>query len=158
MDGYDVEFWTLGYTEAVSTPTQLHCMGQDWTWGHDLEMFSHNADKITLILHFIWRHHAQIVPSLWSKSNVGGVKGAVVPCLARARLVAVGGWDDRRMETESQRKEEAPPLHLSILLPWACDLVLQKFPSEGSQSRRRPLLGPSPGWKCLLPLSHLRHY
>ena len=27
-----------------------------------------------------------------------------------------------------------------------------------SQSRRRPLLGPSPGWKRLLVLSHLRHY
>ena len=26
------------------------------------------------------------------------------------------------------------------------------------QSRRRPLLGPSPGWKRLLALSHLRHY
>ena len=29
---------------------------------------------------------------------------------------------------------------------------------EVVQSRRRPLLGPSPGWKHLLPLSHLRHY
>ena len=29
---------------------------------------------------------------------------------------------------------------------------------ESVQSRRRPLLGPSPGWKRLLPLSHLRHY
>ena len=37
-------------------------------------------------------------------------------------------------------------------------LVLEKVPSEGSQARRRPLLGPSPGWKRLLPLSHLRHY
>ena len=27
-----------------------------------------------------------------------------------------------------------------------------------SQSRRRPLLEPSPGWKRLLALSHLRHY
>ena len=27
-----------------------------------------------------------------------------------------------------------------------------------SQSQRRPLLGPSPGWKHLLALSHLRHY
>ena len=27
-----------------------------------------------------------------------------------------------------------------------------------SQSRRRPLLGLSPGRKCLLALSHLRHY
>ena len=26
-----------------------------------------------------------------------------------------------------------------------------------SQSRRRPLLGPSPGWKCLLALLHLRY-
>ena len=41
-----------------------------------------------------------------------------------------------------------------------CDstILLQKVPSEGSKSRRRPLLGPSPGWKRLLPLSHLRHY
>ena len=29
---------------------------------------------------------------------------------------------------------------------------------EVVQTRRRPLLGPSPGWKRLLPLSHLRHY
>ena len=29
---------------------------------------------------------------------------------------------------------------------------------EVAQSRRRPLLGPSPGWKRLLALSHLRHY
>ena len=29
---------------------------------------------------------------------------------------------------------------------------------EVVQSRRRPLPGPSPGWKRLLPLSHLRHY
>ena len=27
-----------------------------------------------------------------------------------------------------------------------------------SQSRRRPLIGPSPGWKRLLALSQLRHY
>ena len=27
-----------------------------------------------------------------------------------------------------------------------------------SQLRRRPLLWPSPGWKCQLALSHLRHY
>ena len=33
-------------------------------------------------------------------------------------------------------------------------IELQRF----SQSRRRPLLGSSPGWKCPLALSHLRHY
>ena len=31
-------------------------------------------------------------------------------------------------------------------------------PQPVVQSRRRPLLGPSPGWKRLLALSHLRHY
>ena len=31
-------------------------------------------------------------------------------------------------------------------------------PQPVVQSRRRPLLGPSPGRKRLLPLSHLRHY
>ena len=33
---------------------------------------------------------------------------------------------------------------------------LKRRSSEGSYPRRRPLLGPSPGWKQLLPLSHLR--
>ena len=40
-------------------------------------------------------------------------------------------------------------------------LVLCSAPSVPQpvvQSRRRPLLGPSLGWKRLLPLSHLRHY
>ena len=41
---------------------------------------------------------------------------------------------------------------------WGYFLVLQKGPSEGSKLRRWPLLGPSPGWKRLLALSHLRIY
>ena len=36
-------------------------------------------------------------------------------------------------------------------------LVLWNDPSV-SQWQRRPQLGPSPGWKCLLALSHLWHY
>ena len=35
--------------------------------------------------------------------------------------------------------------------------VKRRF-AKFSQSQRRPLLGPSPGWKHLLALSHLRHY
>ena len=62
------------------------------------------------------------------------------------------------------------PLHLrpmcgaSVPLLSGSVLVLQKVPSEGSYSQRRPLLGPSPGWKRLLPLAAftfktlLRHY
>ena len=37
-------------------------------------------------------------------------------------------------------------------------LCCKRLIGEIAQSRRRPLLGPSPGWKRLLPLSHLRHY
>ena len=36
--------------------------------------------------------------------------------------------------------------------------AVNRLIGEVVQSRRRPLLGPSPGWKRLLPLSHLRHY
>ena len=41
-----------------------------------------------------------------------------------------------------------------------CSAMLHRFHNQFSQSRRRPLLGPSLGWKCLLALvlSHLRHY
>ena len=42
-----------------------------------------------------------------------------------------------------------------------CWLVLCSAPSVPQpvvQLRRRPLLGPSPGWKRLLALTHLRHY
>ena len=48
---------------------------------------------------------------------------------------------------------------------WACHVMARvessaanRLISEVVQSRRRPLLGPSPGWKRLLALSHLRHY
>ena len=37
-------------------------------------------------------------------------------------------------------------------------LCAPSVPQPVSQSRWRPLLGPSPGWKRLLALSHLRHY
>ena len=41
---------------------------------------------------------------------------------------------------------------------WIKISAANRFIGEVVQSRRRPLLGPSPGWKRLLPLSHLRHY
>ena len=43
---------------------------------------------------------------------------------------------------------------------WPLELetkVIRRF-SKISQSRRNPRLGPTPGWVCLLALSHLRHY
>ena len=60
------------------------------------------------------------------------------------------------LETEMMNYVLTETKHQSGCRVW--HLVLEKVPSEGSQARRRPLLGPSPGWKRLLPLSHLRHY
>ena len=61
------------------------------------------------------------------------------------------------------RIKVTPPPHLSP--DWRMEFqtkAKRKF-AKISQLRRRPLLGPSPSWKCLLVLSHLhktllRHY
>ena len=44
----------------------------------------------------------------------------------------------------------APPIELETKVIWRVLKI--------SQSRRRPLLGPTPGWKRWLLLSHIRHY
>ena len=41
---------------------------------------------------------------------------------------------------------------------WDQDRAANQLSAKFSQSHIRPILGPSPGWKCLLALSHLRHY
>ena len=43
-------------------------------------------------------------------------------------------------------------------VPGVQNSAANRLIGEVVQSRRRPLLGPSPGWKRLLALSHLRHY
>ena len=48
--------------------------------------------------------------------------------------------------------EGTPPEWVAVLQ------TIHRFHNWFSQSRRRPLLGPFPGWKCLLVISHLRHY
>ena len=48
--------------------------------------------------------------------------------------------------------------HDSKILTSKCCVVLYQFHNRFSQSRRRPLLGPSPDWERLLAFSHLRHY
>ena len=48
----------------------------------------------------------------------------------------------------------SPVTHMPHILTSAANRLI----GEVVQSRRRPLLGPSPGWKRLLALSHLRHY
>ena len=52
----------------------------------------------------------------------------------------------------------APPSCPAFIVPVLVPQIDPSVPQPAVQSRRRPLLGPSPGWKRLLPLSHLRHY
>ena len=54
----------------------------------------------------------------------------------------------------------------NILFVWPINIIefseccktIHRFHNWFSKPRRRPLLGHSPGWKCLLALLHLRHY
>ena len=76
------------------------------------------------------------------------------------QFVCVPGWSNGRHQTDN-----GPTYHrLNQGLSRGGGggevdgVMLHKGPSEGSLSQRRPLLGPSLGWKRLLPLSHLRHY
>ena len=59
----------------------------------------------------------------------------------------------RALAGRYEQDYKSPDNRLSTFLCAANWLI-----GEVVQSRRRPLLvGPSPGWKCLLDLSHLRH-
>ena len=73
----------------------------------------------------------------------------MVPCDAEYRLKA-----------GDQVFVSAPRLGPKLRYPthWALGSVANRLIGEVVQSRRRPLLGPPPGLKCLLALSHLRHY
>ena len=59
----------------------------------------------------------------------------------------------RALAGRYEQDYKSPDNRLSTFLCAANRLIC-----EVVQSRRRPLLGPSPGWKRLLVLSHLRHY
>ena len=66
--------------------------------------------------------------------------------------------DSAVLLSSSPRDVAAEAPHLSELTELVRSSAANLLIGEVVQSRRRPLLGPSPGWKRLLPLSHLRHY
>ena len=63
-----------------------------------------------------------------------------------------GGAGARRVPHRLLRGRRLPPARPHQ------EVQSQAAKIEVVQSRRRPLLGPTQGWKCLLVLSHLRHY
>ena len=74
-----------------------------------------------------------------------------LPGVGEAGGGVVDGGEDHAAEDGDgalEAGEHREHLHTGLAL------VLQKVPSEGLQSQRRPLLGPSTGQKCLLALSH----
>ena len=77
--------------------------------------------------------------------------------------IANGDWDDHCWPSyrEIPGQVRALPIAASHrTFQDKCNLTsaANRLIGEVVQSRRRPLLGPSPGWKRLLALSHLRHY
>ena len=54
--------------------------------------------------------------------------------------------------------KEGDPLTIQCVATGGGTRAANEPSAKFSQSQRSPLLGPSPGWKRLLALSHLRHY
>ena len=119
-----------------------------------------------------WRQHATGTSSRWAEAGPGLARAGQQSKAKSAKDV----WDLKTVcchtaplqspAVSSPTRETQHGLvpgdqrRLFNYHPGAADsrLVLQtihRFHNQFSQSRRRPLLGPSPGWKRL---SHLRHY
>ena len=120
-------------------------------------------------------HHLTRTPRL---KKLNPIISLFVPHPAVARLpqqITLGcGWLDRLAQCLAQCLaliDEVNDLRVPGFCPPAATFHFNPSPvlvsecsaanrliGEVVQSRRRSLLGPSPGWKRLLPLSHLRHY
>ena len=76
------------------------------------------------------------------------------------KLLAAGsaGAQNGRMDVLCSLPTQPPPLPHQVWCVTYKPLELQTKVREDSQSRRRLTLGPSPGWKHLLVLSHIIHY
>ena len=86
----------------------------------------------------------------------------------RARGWGLGTWGPKTAATLNIRPTQNNSWRKQTQLSWQqqpCACVPRRAWNESCrrllevlQSRRRHLLGPSPGWKHLLALPHLRHY
>ena len=117
-------------------------------------------------IHIIYISHIYIS----TQTNISPCAGAVLragvpgpPPAARPRgAVARGGQVPARGGAAAGGRPGHRPrgahLHRGLVLH-----MIHRFHNQFSQSQRRPLLGPSPGWKCLLASAFtfktlLRHY
>ena len=92
----------------------------------------------------------------------------IISLLTSLLLRYIADWDDKRVVLSNIfwgkwiRICKISNKHFSgdinIPVRYRCGSAANRLIGEVVQSRRRPLLGPSPGWKRLLALSHLRHY
>ena len=110
---------------------------------------------------FSWFHRVQVNPSINTYSHhlswPVGHSWQELPLDAGGDHL--GGHHGVHQPPHGSVPAHMPPTWLSR--GWGEWVVLYNDPSVPQpvvQSRRRPLLGPSPGWKRLLALSHLRHY
>ena len=130
-------------------------------------LYTFGRSSVLLILHY---YKAMMPPLAMPRSSLLRVQ---TPVDTQARCVTDTGSPPPKYDTTHYPTSGGSPLLViqdecshRIPPPAApCNvhperiLVLRKrLIGEVVQSRRRPLLGPSPGWKRLLALSHLRHY
>ena len=88
-----------------------------------------------------WRSCTDSPRSRWRSSTVTMTGTSISPSRRRGRGCGHTGTSSRWTQSD-----------------WITISAANRLIGKVVQSRRRPLLGPSPGWKRLLALSHLRHY
>ena len=130
----------------------------------DLAAFGTMATFYIFVLSAISVYKSTVSISLMrGAASLSWLHNPIIICLSPGSskiflLSPAQSWSDRRLRFQrllqsaifSPAPRPPPP---DILTSAANRLI-----GEVVQSRRRPLLGPSPDWKRLLALSHLRHY
>ena len=120
---------------------------------------------------FMWRDHVQMLVNFINAiSNCKSTSRQVLhveDTLYQILWISKSRYIELENATYHAAMQEhccSPPLvpacnqHHQYELSGVWSSAANRLIGEVVQSRRRPLLGPSPGWKRLLALSHLRHY
>ena len=128
-------------------------MRQPRLWQRHILVFTFREQRV-----FVW---ADICAGCYKQPRYifTGRKSSKPALFCRARWLVAGRWGRRAVTMRGARSDRL--LHSHSNAARAHHVQLEKGPSEGLQTRRRPILGPSPGWKHLLSFTFrtlLRHY
>ena len=148
--------------EVLSLWQKLNLWREKNIWG-DFKMFLNRSSHISdLCQRRMWSIIQLKNILIIQKYLCSEVRGVVVGVSAPWRPAgsADSGRGHLQRRHEALRAEDSQHSHhVIIAFHNRTHSEANRLIDEVVQSRRRPLLGPSPGcWKRLLALSHLRHY